>query len=551
MSTNIDSVNQAPSAFSNSLTTRRSIWACYAVIALAFVGAALIRFRLRDMPLERDEGEYAYVGQLMLHGVAPYRLAYSMKLPGAYLVYALILKIFGQTPRAVHEGLILINGLTICLVAILAARLFDWTAAMAAAASYALLSVSSSVLGFAGHATHFVVLPAVAAAIVLLEAKRRSIGQMFVCGLLVGLAFLMKQPGIMFAVFALLYLIVEEFQLGKNVNQPTPRSSLRRTLLPVIVGAVLPFLFTCLILWRAGVFPRFWFWTFTYAHNYAGIVSLAEGWHNLWASIPAIIGPSWPLWLLAGIGVSAFYWDPTLRRRVGFVLVFLVCSVVAVCAGLYFRQHYFILMLPALSVLAGAAVSSSMRRLPRGWPQMLALLVFFAALGVSILKQKDFLFRMEPITACRAVYGINPFPEAIKVADYIRSHSTKEDRIAILGSEPEIAFYAERVSATGYIYTYGLMEAQPYASRMQREMAAEIEAANPQFLVFVAVPSSWLPQPGLDPFVFNWGRNYVRTHYELVGLADILPVTEYRWGADVKNYQRRSRWALEVYKRVG
>jgi hypothetical protein len=551
MSTNIDYANQAPSALSNSLTTRRSIGACYVVIVLAFVGAALIRFRLRDMPLERDEGEYAYVGQLMLHGVAPYRLAYSMKLPGAYLVYALFLKVFGQSPRAVHEGLILINGLSIWLVAILAARLFDWTAAMVAAASYALLSVSSSVLGFAGHATHFVVLPAVAAAIVLLETKRRSIGQMFVCGLLLGLAFLMKQPGIMFAVFALLYLIVEEFQVGKNVNQPTQWSSLRRTLLPVIVGAVLPFLFTCLILWRAGVFPRFWFWTFTYAHNYAATVSLAEGGHNLWASIPAIIGPSWPLWLLAGIGVSAFYWDPTLRRRFGFVLVFLVCSVVAVCAGLYFRQHYFILMLPALSVLAGAAVSSSMRRLPRGWPQMLALVVFFAALGVSILKQKDFLFRMEPITACRAVYGINPFPEAIKVADYIQSHSTKEDRIAVLGSEPEIAFYAERLSATGYIYTYGLMEAQPYASRMQREMAAEIEAANPQFLVFVAVPTSWLPQPGFDPFIFNWGRNYVRTHYELVGLADILPATEYRWGADVKNYQRRSRWALEVYKRVG
>ena len=551
MSTNIGYANQAPSALSNFVTRRPSVWACYAVIALAVASAALIRFRLRDMPLERDEGEYAYVGQLMLDGVAPYRLAYSMKLPGTYVVYALFLKVFGQSPRAVHEGLILANGLTIWLVAILAARLFGWTAAMAAAASYALLSVSPSVLGFAGHASHFVVLPAVAAALVLLEAKHRSVGQMFVGGLLVGLAFLMKQPGIMFAVFAFLYLIVEKFQAGKEVNQPRQWATLRRTLLPVMVGAVLPFLLTCLILWRAGVFPRFWFWTFTYANKYAAIVSLAEGWHNLSASIPAIIGPSWPLWLLAGLGVSAFYWDPTLRRRSGFVLVFLVCSLVAVCAGLYFRQHYFILMLPALSVLAGAAVSSSMRRLPRGWPQMLALVVFFAALGLSIIKQKDFLFRMDPITACRAVYGVNPFPEAIKVADYIQSHSTKGDRIAILGSEPEIAIYADRHSATGYIYTYGLMEAQPYASQMQREMAVEIEAANPQFLVFVGVPTSWLPQPRSDLFIFNWGRNYVHTHYELVGLADILPNTEYRWGADVKNYERRSRWALEVYKRVG
>jgi hypothetical protein len=192
-----------------------------------------------------------------------------------------------------------------------------------------------------------------------------------------------------------------------------------------------------------------------------------------------------------------------------------------------------------------------MRRLPQGGLQMLPLVVFFAALGLSILNQKNFLFRMDPVAACRAVYGINPFPEAIKVADYIRSHSAKGARIAILGSEPEIAFYADRLSATGYIYTYGLMEAQPYASQMQREMAGEIEAAHPQFLVFVGVPTSWLPEPGSDPFIFNWGKNYVHTHYELVGLADILPHTEYRWGADVQNYQRRSRWALEVYKRVG
>jgi hypothetical protein len=30
-----------------------------------------IRWHLRGIPLERDEGEYAYAGQLILHGVPP------------------------------------------------------------------------------------------------------------------------------------------------------------------------------------------------------------------------------------------------------------------------------------------------------------------------------------------------------------------------------------------------------------------------------------------------------------------------------------------------
>jgi len=60
----------------------RSRHACYGFLALTILSFALIRFRLRDMPLERDEGEYAYAGQLILEGIPPYHLAYNMKFPG-------------------------------------------------------------------------------------------------------------------------------------------------------------------------------------------------------------------------------------------------------------------------------------------------------------------------------------------------------------------------------------------------------------------------------------------------------------------------------------
>ena len=59
----------------------------------------------------------------------------------------------------------------------------------------------------------------------------------------------------------------------------------------------------------------------------------------------------------------------------------------------------------------------------------------------------------------------------------IKSGSTKNTRVAVLGSEPEILFYSGRRSATGYIYMYPLMEKHSYASRMQEEMIRELEAA--------------------------------------------------------------------------
>src|SRR5213594_2099461 len=130
-------------------------WIFLAVIVFTLVVA--IRIRLFGIPLERDEGEYAYAGQLILQGIPPYKLAYNMKFPGTYAAYALIMSIFGQTIHAIHFGLLLVNIATIALIFFVGRRLIDSTTGIVVAASYAVLSVSPSVLGLAAHATNFVV----------------------------------------------------------------------------------------------------------------------------------------------------------------------------------------------------------------------------------------------------------------------------------------------------------------------------------------------------------------------------------------------------------
>ena len=57
----------------------KAAWIFLAVIVVGLV--LVIRIRLLGIPLERDEGEYAYAGQLMLQGNPPYKLAYNMKFP--------------------------------------------------------------------------------------------------------------------------------------------------------------------------------------------------------------------------------------------------------------------------------------------------------------------------------------------------------------------------------------------------------------------------------------------------------------------------------------
>src|ERR1035437_10482 len=463
-----------------SMKLSASQYCCYGLLLLVVLLFALIRFQLRESPLERDEGEYAYAGQLLLQGIPPYQLAYSMKLPGIFAAYSVILAVFGQTPSGIHIGLLLINAATTFLVFLLARHLFGPLAGLVAGASYALLSTSPSVLGFAGHATHFVVLPAVGGILLLLMAIEARRVWLLVCsGVLLGLAFLMKQPGIMFAVFGGLYILKSEYRDGRlDWRGLAPKTG------AFVLGLVLPFAVTCLALFAAGSFQKFWFWTFQYSREYASIMGIRDGLQVLRLNAAQVVGPAFWIWAIAGVGLSALLWNRKPRAHGSFLAGFLLFSFLAVCPGLYFRQHYFILMLPAIALLAGVAVSSARQGIlqsgHRAW-SFLPVLVFLVAFADSVFLQREYFFEMDPLTACRTVYAGNPFPEAVEVGDYLKSHASPGARIAVLGSEPEIYFYAARHSATGYIYTYSLMERKRYALEMQKEMIADIEAARPEF----------------------------------------------------------------------
>jgi len=507
------------------------------LVAAVILFFSLIRFRLRDVPLERDEGEYAYAGQLMLQGVPPYSLAYNMKLPGTYAAYAAILAVFGQTPAAVHVGLLIVNAASTLLVFLLGLRLAGPLAAAVAAVSFALLSTSPSVVGLAGHATHFVILPALGGILLLLRGvDDRSRWLLFGSGLLAGIAFLMKQPGIAFVLFSAYCLVI--------LRRPLAESAV------LLAGAVLPFALTCVWLWRAGVLARFWFWTFSYAREYGSIIGPGRGFLLLLGSALEVMRPSVWIWCIAAVGLTAIFWKGQPRGRVAFLAGFLVFSFMGVSAGFYFRPHYFVLMLPAVSLLAGVAVDAATRRMA-GLLRIAPTAIFLAAVLLSLVSQREFLFHLDPLAFSRAMYAPNPFPEALPIAAYLRQNGSPDAKLAILGSEPEIYFYSGLRSATGYIYTYELMEPQKYALEMQKEMIAEIEKAAPEFLVYVNVSLSWLRNARSQTQIFSWAKSYLDGHYERAGIVDIGPTSEYLWGQQAKSYQPRSSDTVEIYKRKG
>jgi hypothetical protein len=542
---------------------KREWWPWWVVLLIvALVGA--IRVRLLDLPLERDEGEYAYTGQLLLQGIPPFKLAYTMKLPGTTMAYALMMACFGKTTAGIHFGFLLVNAATIVMMFFLGRKLLGVEGGLTACATYAVMSLSTAVLGLCAHATHFVVFFAVAGVLFFLHAvESRRLRDFFVSGLLFGTVFLMKQPGLLFSFFGVVLIIWFEVQLlqgPRTVKKPLFNWARCTTRLAAFcLGVVVPYALICLWLWRAGAFRQFWSWTAASAASYGSNVPGALAWDRLVNQyFGSECGPDVLLWLLAAVSLALMWVDKKPGDRKAIILILLVLSLLAVCAGFYFRQHYFVLALPALALLIGYGVTFSRRLvLDAGlgvFARSLPAAVFALICLLTILSRSHVYFTDLPAAASREIFGpSDPFPEMKQIGEYIRDHTSKEDKIAVIGSEPEVSFYAQRRSVTGYIYTFNLMEPVPSAVRMQKDMIREIETGDPLLLVDVRLRYSWDRTDETDPAIFNWRDDYTKKFGDMIGVVNFSTnqLAEFHWGADAATHFDPDGECVCLWKRKG
>src|SRR5205085_397479 len=231
----------------------------------------------------------------------------------------------------IHLGLVLINLVTVGLILFLGRNLLGQVAGVMAAAAYSVLSLMPYVLGSAAHATHFVVVFAVAGVLLLARALHRQS--------------------------------------------------------------------------KALIFGKFWFWTINYASQYGRQVPIWEGLQIFVDHFGTAIGTAWPIWAAAAVGFVVCIVSPSLRVRADFLLTFAFFSVLAVCAGFYFRPHYFILLLPAVSLLAGAAVvwaiNGARIRAHNLWS--FVLILFAVCLAWPLWSEADFFFERPLAEANRMV----------------------------------------------------------------------------------------------------------------------------------------------------
>lgn len=502
----------------------------------------IIRFQTLSIPLDRDEGEYAYIAQVMRQGGSPYLDVYSMKWPGIYFFYTAIFQCLGETVRAIHIGLALINIATIIFIFLIAKKIKDSSLALIASAFFATLTLNFDMDGFRANAEHFVVLPALAGILALLyalESKKPKL--FFLSGILIGISVFTKQHAVFFAAFSIIYLFI---------HSPRPFGQSVKSLTLIIIGMLLPILLSIIFLWYKGALQSFYFQTLVYAQEYtkqiplknAGVAFLTATSH-LWTKL-------WPILLFIPIGFISLLIKTNKKLRAILLLLFFL-SFLAVCPGFYFRGHYFLLLAPAASIVAALGFWQLIKLTENVSPRwisktiMTALTIFICFFVFQREYGNPFSFKM--LRVSNTAYKNDPYRQ---IAHYIQTQTSADDKIMVLGSEPQVYFYANRRAASGYIYMYPLMERHPFASEMQKSMINEIIANQPKVLVFSHISLSWNVFEGSDRLIFRWMDLYSR-NFELVGMVDIKSLNEIRsaWGQAAASFSPQSSQWVSIYKR--
>ena len=168
----------------------------YIISILIFVAIMVIikaRLHLLSFPLERDEGEYAIFGSLILDGHSPYSIAYNMKFPGTYYMYALIMGFLGKTLMAIHLGLMILVLISMILLYFIAQSYISKLGAVVTMFTFGILGTSWTILGQAAHATHFVSFFALCGITSILwksKSSRFKLIKIFFAGIFFSLAFI-------------------------------------------------------------------------------------------------------------------------------------------------------------------------------------------------------------------------------------------------------------------------------------------------------------------------------------------------------------------------
>jgi predicted membrane-bound mannosyltransferase len=457
------------------------------IVACLLVGVALwLRWPTFGFSLWNvDEAIHAAAARTILDGGVLYRDAVDQRTPLTYYTVAAIFSVVGENNLwAVRCFVALLIAATGGMLFLAGQALRSTAAGTTAGLLYVLLATSTLYQGDANAAnTEWFVafFSSAAAAFFLRGGSSPRPGRLVATGMLLGGAFLSKQPALLDVAAPMAALIYAGWRQARTIRD------LLSALAMVVFGWLVPVTVTVAYFAAQGALGDAVFYTWTYNLSYYGPeVDLAG--RMVSAVTPfQLIGGAQP-WLLslwvagAYVGLHRILQrQPTAAELAGnhgliYLTIWSIAGVAGAASGGRSFDHYTIQFLApfclgaglVLAHLATWARSGVLRRTSR--VLVSAALVFVAYETIS--------------TAVSARGRTLPDDPSQRVAAYIRQHSGPDDHIYVWGYHPDIYLYADRLPASRFLYASFLTGLLPWTNTSpERDTAYAIVPGTMETLI--------------------------------------------------------------------
>ncbi len=495
-----------------------------AVWAALLGTSAVVLSPLIFMPLARDQGLFAYVGQVILQGGMPYRDVFEQKGPATHMTFAAVLYLGGETQLAVRGFFYLVALGSVGLGSALAWKLAGpWAAwATACVMSFALLQGDWGTPWQTAQVEDLLLLIALATLLLVVSGpKHLKSWHGWAWGSLWAWAVALKPTAVLPA--AVLTVPVAWELLRHRGAKP-----LVRWLLASALGATAVALPLLAWLWRGGALEACW--NQVVLHNWQ---VYARGYRKPYEALTMLLDPRWSrmeLLALLALGYRRIR-DCRLWRLLGWWLA--AHYAVVIWQGKFWPYHW----TPAvgiLSIAAGVGVARMAQLVARaclGQVRSGTVALGIGGLGLLVgtvdvpswvrtAKEVVRLWGHGELDLYRARFrvGAAPYEQTWPVAQYLAQHTAPGERIQVWGHECLIYFLSGRRAATRFAFNRTLCRrGHPRVEKWRREFLAQLAQNPPTY--FVLVHQDGVPQfpRGSDreleefPELKRWLANHYKT----------------------------------------
>ncbi len=500
---------------------------------------------MREMFYNVDEAYYAISARSWLNGLVPKIDVWGTnKPPGIELIYILAFKLFGESLLALHiacSAFILLITLTTYAVC---DQLFGNKAALISAILLPVVMCCSfapgALMAFNTEIPQmlFVLLGVY---MFVLGLKGKFLLRLFLAGILSIFAVLIRQNALVhFAAlfFYLLFFAGPQLNVKKRING----------CLIMAAGAAAGLLPIILYYAKLNGLNELWYHSIVFPLMYGGDLNLLRILNKSVTKISSFAFNTLPATALALTFVLTRQNKTGNSRAKVFISIWFLFSAYSVSLGWRFFGHYFVQVMPALCILAGAGGAvlwEEGKNIAVVRKFLVVIIAVYFTVGLSIYN----------IEAVKTIYGkvtVTPFSltsgELEKVVGkYIQENTTPSDKIFVWGLCPQIYWYSNRLPAvkdyaceftTGYspgAFNFRT-EKSPRSSHIENAekiMYNDLVKNKPEFIVDISPVRNYLFTFKLYP-VSNYPliASFINDGYKQV--KNIGGVVIYRRGSGIQ-----------------